>query len=92
MAMAEVKTFADVEDASAAFGRKFARHLAFKRGKTMLGYTEEQEKKLTSRFRLEVQLAWTSTNGYRLNDEQLNSLEETFSRNFGTELGTVAGM
>lgn len=81
--------FATAVTASEVLGRRYAQHLA-RKGATMMGYTQSEEQKLTGLFREKVQEAWQRKNDYELTPEQLDLLEESFSRNFGVTLGTLA--
>lgn len=87
--MAKEIPFATALTASEVLGRMYGEHLA-KKGATMMGYTQSEEQKLTGLFREKMQEAWQRKNGYELTPEQMDSLEESFSRNFGVTLGTLA--
>lgn len=81
--------FEYAERASEILGRAFAIHVALK-GASLKSYTEVDEHFLTTLFREKVQKAWEEKNGRPLTPGQLDSLEESFSRNFGVTLGSLS--
>lgn len=84
-------SFEVAQTASERLGTKYAQHLAPK-GATLMAYTREEQEKLTNLFRTKMQDTWKQTNGYLLTPDQLDSLQETFNKNFRSTLDEIVGV
>ncbi len=84
-------SFEVAQTATERLGTKYAELLAPK-GATLIAYTQEEQEKLINLFRTKMQDTWRQTNGYLLTPDQLDSLQETFNKNFRSTLDEIVGV